>query len=373
MHNAIAIIIFHAHFLLKEENQIMELKPELAQSIVDHMMTQIPYNINMMNKDGYIIASGNKDRINTLHVGAIDAIHQKRTLPMRKEYGDHGQPGVNMPITFDNEIIGVVSITGEPAKVIPLASLLRTAVELLLRQSQENKRKQEQENNWQRFIYRWLNISRYQSPETDEALVSEAKKLKVNLTDHRQVFAVTITPTKLQKIKLDPTIITFSFTNSIGLIIVKDKIVSKRVENYLKNKNIPYGVSLIDTMLGQLADQAVTTLKLRNMFGNSTFRYYKQLVFIDKILKSNIDIKSTVMRFQDLSTKPGGKDLIETIRQFISCNMNINQSAQKLFTHRNTVTNRLQRIENYFGLNPKKATDLFQLYVGYIFFYQQNQ
>ncbi len=27
----------------------MELKPELAQSIVDHMMTQIPYNINIMN------------------------------------------------------------------------------------------------------------------------------------------------------------------------------------------------------------------------------------------------------------------------------------------------------------------------------------
>ncbi|QLQ62356.1 hypothetical protein HHK02_03345 [Limosilactobacillus reuteri] len=52
----------------------MELKPELAQSIVDHMMTQIPYNINIMNKKGYIIASGNKSRINTLHVGAVDAI-----------------------------------------------------------------------------------------------------------------------------------------------------------------------------------------------------------------------------------------------------------------------------------------------------------
>lgn len=51
----------------------MELKPKLAQSIVDHMMTQIPYNINIMNKKGYIIASGNKSRINTLHVGAVDA------------------------------------------------------------------------------------------------------------------------------------------------------------------------------------------------------------------------------------------------------------------------------------------------------------
>src|SRR5699024_5789070 len=86
----------------------MELKPELAQSIVDHMMTQIPYNINIMNKKGYIIASGNKSRINTLHVGAVDAIKQRKTLPMEQQYGNHGQPGVNMPLKFKNEIIGVV-------------------------------------------------------------------------------------------------------------------------------------------------------------------------------------------------------------------------------------------------------------------------
>lgn len=92
----------------------MELKPELAQSIVDHMMTQIPYNINIMNKKGYIIASGNKSRINTLHVGAVDAIKQRKTLPMEHQYGNHGQPGVNMPLKFKNEIIGVVGITGDP-------------------------------------------------------------------------------------------------------------------------------------------------------------------------------------------------------------------------------------------------------------------
>ena len=89
----------------------MELKPKLAQSIVDHMMTQIPYNINIMNKKGYIIASGNKSRINTLHVGAVDAIKQRKTLPMDQQYGNHGQPGVNMPLKFKNEIIGVKDVT----------------------------------------------------------------------------------------------------------------------------------------------------------------------------------------------------------------------------------------------------------------------
>ena len=92
-----------------------------------------------MNKKGYIIASGNKSRINTLHVGAVDAIKQRKTLPMDQQYGNHGQPGVNMPLKFKNEIIGVVGITGDPNKVTPLASLLKTAVELLLQQKQETR------------------------------------------------------------------------------------------------------------------------------------------------------------------------------------------------------------------------------------------
>ena len=46
---------------------------------------------------------------------------------MDQQYGNHGQPGVNMPLKFKNEIIGVVGITGDPNKVTPLASLLKTA------------------------------------------------------------------------------------------------------------------------------------------------------------------------------------------------------------------------------------------------------
>jgi len=54
----------------------MKLDPKLAQDIVNKMMTQIPYNVNMMDDQGYIIASGDPQRLNTLHVGAVAAIKQ---------------------------------------------------------------------------------------------------------------------------------------------------------------------------------------------------------------------------------------------------------------------------------------------------------
>ncbi|MSE04757.1 sugar diacid recognition protein, partial [Lactobacillus salivarius] len=45
----------------------MELSTKLAQVIVDRMMKTIPYNINMMNDEGIIIASGDHTRIGKLH------------------------------------------------------------------------------------------------------------------------------------------------------------------------------------------------------------------------------------------------------------------------------------------------------------------
>lgn len=56
-----------------------QLTHHQAQSIVDKMMKDIPYNINIMDQAGTIIGSGNKERIGTLHHGAVEAIKQKNS------------------------------------------------------------------------------------------------------------------------------------------------------------------------------------------------------------------------------------------------------------------------------------------------------
>lgn len=55
-----------------------KLTHKQAQNIVDKMMKDIPYTINIMDKTGAIIGSGNKERIGTLHHGAVSAIKQKK-------------------------------------------------------------------------------------------------------------------------------------------------------------------------------------------------------------------------------------------------------------------------------------------------------
>ena len=350
----------------------MELKPELAQSIVYHMMTQIPYNINIMNKKGYIIASGNKSRINTLHVGAVDAIKQRKTLPMEQQYGNHGQPGVNMPLKFKNEIIGVVGITGDPNKVTPLASLLKTAVELLLQQKQENEQEHEIEKVKQRFIYRWINVSKYQNPQLDSELVEEANRLNINLAKQRLVIAIAGSSQIIKNLKLDQETIIFSLTNHIELIILSSKHQETYIQQKLEHQEIEYGISNWGNLLGRLAEQAVTTLRLSNIFGKPSFRHYSQVSFIKQVLDSDLNLIAVNDQYEALLKRKDGKELIDTIREFIKCNMSVNQTAHNLFVHRNTLNNRLLRIKKLFELDPKNTEDLFQLFIGYITFYYRQ-
>ncbi|MGM9892682.1 CdaR family transcriptional regulator [Limosilactobacillus sp.] len=348
----------------------MKLNAQLAQSIVDHMMNQIPYNINIMNEHGYIIASGNPNRINTLHVGAVDAIKQGKTLPMDRVHGSHGQPGVNMPITYEGQIVGVVGITGDPAKVVPLASLLKTAVELLLKQGAVDQEKRENERSRQRFLYHLLQAT--QNHEAPASLVAEAKELNIDLTIPRVVVAIRCRAAELEHLNNAPTNLTFTLANNIGLVIIQDDLARRRLLKSLNTKQFIYGTSEATTLVGRGAQQAVTTLKLRENFQDNTLTAYHQVRIIDLLLKSHLPIQSLVQQFNTLATSKTGKELIETIKEFIKYDLNVNQTAKQLFTHRNTVNYRLAKIKEIFHLDPKKATDLFQLYIGYAYFINQE-
>lgn len=47
------------------------LSRELAQTVVDKMIEIIPYNVNIMNNNGIILASGEIERVGDVHEGAF--------------------------------------------------------------------------------------------------------------------------------------------------------------------------------------------------------------------------------------------------------------------------------------------------------------
>lgn len=93
--------------------------------------------VNIMNKDGYIIASTEKHRIGTVHQGAVEVMATGREVciyPDEVERYPGAKEGINMPIIVKNEVVGVVGVFGNPDESRDIANLLKVYTEMYIRQ-----------------------------------------------------------------------------------------------------------------------------------------------------------------------------------------------------------------------------------------------
>ena len=113
----------------------MIITAALAQKIVDNITPIVRQNVNIMNSEGVIIASGQAERLQTRHQGAIAVIAGGREVEIRPEdvAGYPGaQPGLNWPIALDGQVVGVVGLSGHPDAMRDTARIVKMVAELLL-------------------------------------------------------------------------------------------------------------------------------------------------------------------------------------------------------------------------------------------------
>ncbi len=171
------------------------LSKELAQSIVNKVMEVIPYNVNIMDEDGIIIGSGDVSRIGSLHEGALNALKNKKTVEIFKDY-EYAKAGVNIPILFRNKIMGVIGITGEPKIVSPFGKIVSITAELLISQEYTLNQHIIKQKLIEEFIYEWLNINE----EYTEEFVQRGMSLEIDIRIKRFVIIVEYDKSKLNEV-----------------------------------------------------------------------------------------------------------------------------------------------------------------------------
>ena len=134
----------------------MRITHKLAQNIVDKTMSILGKNINIMNENGVIIGSGDKSRLNQFHEGAAQVIKEGKKLEIYSKDINHlvgAKPGINLPIEYNNKIIGVVGITGEPNEVTPFGEVIKMTVEMMLQQEFLLKELQLEQQVQENFVH----------------------------------------------------------------------------------------------------------------------------------------------------------------------------------------------------------------------------
>ncbi|WP_417660691.1 CdaR family transcriptional regulator [Pseudomonas sp.] len=151
----------------------------LAQHIVDRAMAILPHNINVMDAQGMIIGSGDPERLHTRHEGAQLVLANRRVVEIDEQAAAclRGvRPGVNLPLMYAQQLIGVLGITGSPELVRPYAELVRMAAEMLVEQ-----RQLQAEHNWQRHqLESWLRML-LDPQQSLASLEAEAQRLDLHL------------------------------------------------------------------------------------------------------------------------------------------------------------------------------------------------
>ncbi|WP_198782972.1 sugar diacid recognition domain-containing protein [Shewanella putrefaciens] len=157
------------------------LDQQIAKQIVSRTMKIIGHNINVMNGQGVILGSGDPKRIGSTHEGALLAIAQNRNVEISQQVasGLHGvKPGINLPLHYQGQIIGVIGITGDPSELTHYGELLKMTAEMIVEQANLQDKLQWENRQREEFI---LQLIKAQTAD-DEQLHRWAKQLDIDIS-----------------------------------------------------------------------------------------------------------------------------------------------------------------------------------------------
>jgi carbohydrate diacid regulator len=321
------------------------LTRELAQEIVDKMMQDIPYSINIMDEKGIIIGSGNKARVGTLHKGAVRAL-ESGTMVEITQNDRYEKKGTNEPIVIGDQFIGVVGITGEPNEVRPFCKLVKTTVSLLIEQSILIGNREEARKRESAFLEALLNEKR----EYSEELIDEAKHFQINLHSDTTVLLIK----NMQEFKTSLPYFKKQNENFSIVMLQSPNELEKLVDSILNITSQPCTISagLHQANIAKSYLQAFLCMKVsENLSLADRFLTYKDFHFLAEL--SQITIEAKPLNLTDV--------LLQTLQTYINHNGNPTDTAQELIIHRNTLYYRLDRIKQLTGKDPTRILDLFEL------------
>jgi carbohydrate diacid regulator len=367
------------------------LTNELAQEMVTRTMDILKKNTNVMDESGIIIASGSIHRINQLHEGAVLVLEKKSTVEIDRTMADRlsgVEPGINVPIKFNDETVGVIGITGDPNEVRKYGELVKMAAELVLQQSFMMEQVQ-----WKQKLQDEMVNQLAHGEVFDEAFVKERGfALGVNFEQPRVAIVLVNTAKEHQVDNHQKMMRIFTYElgrdDLMAFSYTYDIIIFKSVSSELWSKEIYSLLSKIERILDRsnahykigIGTYSPTLKEMK-----SSFQAAKKAITVgSKLEKESIiydynhysfDILLSELHhleeadnifpfFEKLKEYDQNGELQQTLFAYYDSGGELNETAKQLFIHRNTLRYRLDKVEEITGKNPRNIRDLLQLYTA---------
>lgn len=399
------------------------ISPKIAQTIVDKTMSILNYKVNIMDSSAQIIASSDPSRIGNYHEGAAKVITTGKSFEVDQydsEVLSGVKPGISLPITYGEEVIGAVGITGEPSEVRKYGELVRHTAELMLEQALLKEEKHLRGKAKEGFI-RDLLMGNWD--EGFEFFSHRAEMLGYNLNIPRIVIVAELDITFKEEVALMVER-SSDFDDIVKFQRFKDKIQKEarsRLSAYQEAATYFVGVNHLAVLVPIKAEkswkeqynmffkiardivsavkqklnvnakvgisnpcedwkylyksylEALHAIQLGKIYSpDVNIYYFKEQLTEFSLASINKEVRNSYCKdvLGELITLPlqGYKsELIYTLQVYFANNMSTTKASKKLFIHRNTIMFRLNKIKKITGYDPQQFRDAFKLRLALMF------
>lgn len=359
----------------------MEISKSLAQEIVENLKDVIDKDINLMNSEGYIIASTDPSRINTFHEASKKCIENNSIIVISSDDEYIGsRSGINLPIEFDKSVVGVIGISGEKEEVEKYGTIIKQMTEILLKE-QRIKTYQAIERENKRNLIESLIYNKELTPN----LIPSGLDFGEKYLAYSQIYSNKLDFSKREYVlKYIESVFqthnpTAAFIHNELIIIFKgkdeeevfgllEKVISHMKNNY--DLDISFGISETFTSLSNVNNyynQAIRAYKWKKFYDEKNIIFYDEMAL--GLLVTAIDEKE-LYQFSYKILKNIDNDQLSFYRDLIffygKYNGSINKIADAMFMHKNSIQYRLDKLYKLTGYNPRNVNDYIILWFAFI-------
>ncbi|MGQ7864368.1 CdaR family transcriptional regulator [Bacillus pumilus] len=354
----------------------------LAEKIVDEVKKVLTEEIIITQTNGTIIAATDPARIGQFHEGAYLTSFegQKRILTKDDEQRMKGvKAGINLPIYFKQEVIGVIGMTGNPVHVSPFGEILRKMTELLIQEHEFFLETETDERQLEAFVFDWLHL-----PETAIDLTEKAARLQLDINKQRAVVLIDchdesfMKQDQYKKVKemlhLTNQEMIVRWGHARFLLMLQTSAndrdtlrqrlfhIHAALTAHSKSKVlIGAGKPAAGQMMKQSFHQAFRALKMANADTPIVFDEDLTLeLFIEEVSQETKEV------FLDRTIVPllPYPELVKTLRVLMTSDCSLKYTAEAMHVHINTLHYRLKRIQDLTTLDPKRMQDAMLFYLA---------
>ncbi len=358
----------------------IKLSLRIAHTVVDQLADLVGYPVNIMNSEGYVIASTDQSRVGSFHSGALTVVEQG----LRELYIEKDEPllgvkkGVNLPIILNDVIIGVVGITGEVQQVEHYGKIVKKMAEMLCADNFLQNEKELLLRIKKRFIEELFSITSVSySPEIKD----NGKQLGIDTDSINMIAALELkTPNQNTRQdqafidKLDKTLVSHVEQTRCGVVMMRNNYAywllyantGNVVSEFITAFNKKIGESPEYVLKAGISNkfdrgnfkvgymQARRALESVGQLNRSNCRCYNELgmeIFLHDITPQHKKeyLDKIFMQFSENELDTYTKILSAFYRN----NGSITTTANELFIHKNTLQYKLNRLHEKTGYNPR--------------------